>query len=247
MNSALHAYPRDPIALQAVDTLQYQLSCCGVESPADWRNILTNTSIIDDVTTSEHSVHDVIKKDSANQNQVAHNNVARGTSGLGLLSTNDVKEGLTGSLSNHVKAFLGILPAIRVTNLTGETFHNSVMNTSTDMITYPTSCCANGLYSSSNGMGVAYGCGSVYASGCLDRMDNVVKSSGRALVLTAMTVALIQFLGIIFACSLGKLIRLQKTEREKLKWEFRNHLLQTRGPGNFETFVRDNQADSNKL
>uniref|UniRef100_A0A8D8W4V6 Tetraspanin-33 n=1 Tax=Cacopsylla melanoneura TaxID=428564 RepID=A0A8D8W4V6_9HEMI len=240
MSKAIHAYPRDPMAMQAVDTLQYQLSCCGVESPADWRNILTNTTFTrNDVT---NSTHDVIKKDLANQ--ASHSNV---TSGLGLLSTNDVKQGLTGASPNHVNAFLGTANPVRLTNNTAETSHNSPVSPM-NMITYPNSCCANGLYSLHNTMGVVtYGCGRVYDNGCLDRMDNVVKSSGRALVVTALTVALIQFLGIIFACFLGKLIRVQKTERETLKWEFRNHLLQTRGPGNFETFVRDSQTDSNKL
>ncbi|KAI5716095.1 hypothetical protein M8J76_000927 [Diaphorina citri] len=155
MSRALQVYPRDPVAMQAVDTLQYQLSCCGVQSSADWQFILQNSS---------------------------------------------------------------------------------------DVITYPNSCCGAPVLRQGH-----YECARVWPNGCLDKLDNLMRSSGRAMLLTALAVAVIQLLGIIFACSLGKLIRLQKSEREKLKWEFRNHLLQTRSAGNFETFVRDNQMENNKL
>ncbi|KAI5716096.1 hypothetical protein M8J76_000927 [Diaphorina citri] len=166
MSRALQVYPRDPVAMQAVDTLQYQLSCCGVQSSADWQYILHNSSTSEGTPITQ-SIQQVFNDD---------------------------------------------------TNFT--------------------------ITNSSDGH---YECARVWPNGCLDKLDNLMRSSGRAMLLTALAVAVIQLLGIIFACSLGKLIRLQKSEREKLKWEFRNHLLQTRSAGNFETFVRDNQMENNKL
>ncbi|KAI5694505.1 hypothetical protein M8J75_000117 [Diaphorina citri] len=188
MSRALQVYPRDPVAMQAVDTLQYQLSCCGVQSSADWQYILHNSS------TSE-----------------------------GTPITQSIQQ----------------LSCCGVQSSADWQF---ILQNSSDVITYPNSCCGAPVLRQGH-----YECARVWPNGCLDKLDNLMRSSGRAMLLTALAVAVIQLLGIIFACSLGKLIRLQKSEREKLKWEFRNHLLQTRSAGNFETFVRDNQMENNKL
>jgi Tetraspanin family. len=130
MSRALKVYPRDPVAMQAVDTLQsqviffcclsdrnpsqtlvtssltlsllcsLQLSCCGVQSSADWQYILQNSS---------------------------------------------------------------------------------------DVITYPNSCCGAPVLRQGH-----YECARVWPNGCLDKLDNLMRSSGRAMLLTALAVAVIQ-------------------------------------------------------
>lgn len=214
MSRAMKEYPRDPVSMHAVDTLQYQLSCCGAEGPADWKSILDLPGGDSGYSTSGKFDSKVIASDD------------------GKVSTEFV------SMTHNVSA-------VSVGGKIPEIFHSRVFSfpsgpETNDIkpINYPDSCCASWTGPE---------CDQLQETGCLDRVDKIIRLSGRALLFIVMAVGTVQFLGILFACSLGKLIRRQKSERETLKWEFRNHILQTRSPTNFETFVREGQMENNKL
>ncbi|PSN47124.1 hypothetical protein C0J52_14501 [Blattella germanica] len=68
-------------------------------------------------------------------------------------------------------------------------------------------------------------CSTVYGNGCLPRVQYVVERSAIMLASAAVSIALLQLLGVMFACSLGKSIRHTKTERERRRWELRESLL----------------------
>ncbi|XP_034949004.1 CD63 antigen [Chelonus insularis] len=65
----------------------------------------------------------------------------------------------------------------------------------------------------------------VYNRGCWERFSMIINQSVISLGTGAIAIALIQFTGIMFAVTLGKAIRRQKTEREKRRWEFRESLV----------------------
>lgn len=79
-------------------------------------------------------------------------------------------------------------------------------------ITVPTSCCLQS-------------CEYISGNGCINRLLYVVGQSAVMLASAAISIALLQLLGVMFACSLGRSIRHQKTERERRRWELRESLL----------------------
>jgi len=84
--------------------------------------------------------------------------------------------------------------------------------TAPELITVPDSCCLEE-------------CASIYANGCINRLEFVVGQSAITFASATVFIALLQMLGVMFACSLGKSIRHQKTERERRQWELRERLL----------------------
>jgi len=81
-----------------------------------------------------------------------------------------------------------------------------------DNITVPESCCVQT-------------CEYIFANGCINRLEFVVGQSAVTIASATIFIALLQMLGVMFACSLGKSIRHQKTERERRQWELRERLL----------------------
>jgi len=81
-----------------------------------------------------------------------------------------------------------------------------------DSITVPESCC----------LGT---CDFIFANGCINRLEFVVGQSAITFASATIFIALLQMLGVMFACSLGHSIRHQKTERERRQWELRERLL----------------------
>ncbi|XP_069703024.1 CD63 antigen-like [Periplaneta americana] len=79
----------------------------------------------------------------------------------------------------------------------------------------------------------------IYGNGCLSRMEYVVGQSAVMLASAAISIALLQLLGVMFACSLGKSIRQQKSERERRRWELRESLLRK------ESLYSDTKNSSN--
>uniref|UniRef100_A0A1B6GIS6 Tetraspanin n=1 Tax=Cuerna arida TaxID=1464854 RepID=A0A1B6GIS6_9HEMI len=86
-------------------------------------------------------------------------------------------------------------------------------------ITLPPSCC-DPRYNSSDST-----CGKVYSEGCLPQLEIFIRESIILLAGTASTIALIQLIGVSFSCSLAKMIRMQKTERDRQRWEMREQLI----------------------
>ncbi|KDR06365.1 CD63 antigen-like [Zootermopsis nevadensis] len=78
--------------------------------------------------------------------------------------------------------------------------------------TVPNSCCLET-------------CDFISGNGCINRLEYVVGQSAVLLTSAALSLALLQLLGVMFACSLGRSIRHQKTERERRRWEMRENLL----------------------
>ncbi|KAJ9598011.1 hypothetical protein L9F63_026884 [Diploptera punctata] len=68
-------------------------------------------------------------------------------------------------------------------------------------------------------------CSTLYGNGCLPRVEYVIGRSAVMLASAAVSIALLQLLGVMFACSLGRTIRHTKTERERRRWELRERLL----------------------
>uniref|UniRef100_A0A1B6KDN1 Tetraspanin n=1 Tax=Graphocephala atropunctata TaxID=36148 RepID=A0A1B6KDN1_9HEMI len=93
-------------------------------------------------------------------------------------------------------------------------------------ITLPESCCVEYGNSDTN-------CTQVYTNGCLPELETFIRESIVLLAGTASTIALIQLIGVSFSCSLAKMIRMQKTERDRQRWEMREQLINsyTQGKG----------------
>ncbi|GBP26160.1 CD63 antigen [Eumeta japonica] len=88
-------------------------------------------------------------------------------------------------------------------------------------ITVPDSCCAESQYEVVDGVELNE-CVKLYANGCLPRIIYLVYQSAGLLASGAMTVIVIQVIGIVFAFSLASSIRRAKTEREyrrQMLWE----------------------------
>ncbi|XP_043283345.1 tetraspanin-12-like [Venturia canescens] len=65
----------------------------------------------------------------------------------------------------------------------------------------------------------------LYETGCIYSLSMLVHRSALNLGTAAMAIALIQLTGIMFACTLGRAIRRQKTNRERRRWELRQSLV----------------------
>ncbi|XP_063220882.1 CD63 antigen-like [Bacillus rossius redtenbacheri] len=96
----------------------------------------------------------------------------------------------------------------------------------------PTSCCARDQPPPPpyNGTAAAAACHMVYGNGCLGRVQLMLSQSAIMLASAAFTLALLQLLGVAFACSLGRSIREQKTYRERRRWELREKLMNSYTP-----------------
>ncbi|GLG96329.1 Tetraspanin [Gryllus bimaculatus] len=64
-----------------------------------------------------------------------------------------------------------------------------------------------------------------FAGGCLSHMKFLVGQSALLLATAAMSIAILQLLGVMFGCSLAKSIRLHKTERLRRRQELREQLI----------------------
>ncbi|CAG2057832.1 unnamed protein product [Timema podura] len=94
-----------------------------------------------------------------------------------------------------------------------------------DYTQLPSSCCAQ--YGTGNQTG---SCKLLYGNGCLARVEFILSESTVMLASAAFTLALLQLLGVVFACSLGRSIRYQKTWRERRRWELRERLVNSYTP-----------------
>ncbi|XP_047113848.1 CD63 antigen-like [Schistocerca piceifrons] len=67
----------------------------------------------------------------------------------------------------------------------------------------------------------------IFATGCVSRLGLLINQSVLLLATAAISIALLQFLGMTFACSLGKAIRAHKTEREVRRQELQEQLIKS--------------------
>ncbi|KAG8041268.1 hypothetical protein G9C98_002256 [Cotesia typhae] len=78
----------------------------------------------------------------------------------------------------------------------------------------------------------------LYEDGCIQRLSMIINQSAISLGTGAFAIVLIQFTGVMFACTLGRAIRRQKTERERRRWELREKLINGYQPlGKVDSFV----------
>lgn len=83
----------------------------------------------------------------------------------------------------------------------------------------PESCCERFLSDNR--------CIATYNRGCLPKLHFLIGESTLLLVATAISIAFMQLVGVMFAYSLGRMIRFQKSERERRRWEMRERLINT--------------------
>ncbi|XP_011306308.1 CD63 antigen [Fopius arisanus] len=102
----------------------------------------------------------------------------------------------------------------------GEEDWSNVGHTTSNGYPFPESCCAW-----SRVIDISQTECGIYQDGCIGRMVMIVERSALNLGTGAIAIALIQFTGIMFACTLGRAIRRQKTERERRKWQLRQSLV----------------------
>ncbi|XP_039292109.1 CD63 antigen [Nilaparvata lugens] len=86
-----------------------------------------------------------------------------------------------------------------------------------DTIQVPESCCSRFLSDKR--------CIATHNRGCLPKLHFLIGESTLLLVATAISIAFMQLVGVLFAYSLGRMIRFQKQERERRKWEMRERLI----------------------
>lgn len=91
-------------------------------------------------------------------------------------------------------------------------------------ITVPNSCCAE-VHSQIYENEEIEECVKLYANGCLPRVFYLIYQSAGLLGAGAITIALIQLIGIVFSFSLGNSIRRAKTERDRKRWEIQERML----------------------
>lgn len=84
-------------------------------------------------------------------------------------------------------------------------------------IQLPESCCA--LFDKNKT------CLHVTDRGCLPQLEFLIRESSILISGTAIAIAALQLIGVMFACSLGRMLRFQKTERERQRWEMREQLI----------------------
>ncbi|KAK4876411.1 hypothetical protein RN001_012833 [Aquatica leii] len=77
----------------------------------------------------------------------------------------------------------------------------------------------------------------IYTHGCLDRLSNIVSESALLLGIGATCVALVQFLGVVFAFMLAKTIRRVKTDEEMRRQENRQRIYEQLALGHEEKVV----------
>ncbi|XP_077283916.1 tetraspanin 29Fb [Arctopsyche grandis] len=82
----------------------------------------------------------------------------------------------------------------------------------------PKSCCGHSEH------GESCDITDVAKSGCLRQMKDIISNSAILLGTGSLTVAFIQFIGIVFSIMLAKAIRQAKTERERRRWEIREQM-----------------------
>lgn len=117
--------------------------------------------------------------------------------------------------------------------LYGESDWDDIKIMSPTGLSHPDSCCAWTRFIDENRIE----CGR-YEEGCMSRMSMIVHQSAISLGTGAIAIALIQFTGIMFACTLGRAIRRQKTERERRRWELRESIVQGYQPlGKADPFI----------
>ncbi|XP_059060694.1 CD63 antigen-like [Achroia grisella] len=93
-----------------------------------------------------------------------------------------------------------------------------------DNMTVPNSCCAMTRTELVGDLEVEQ-CTKLYANGCLPRVYYLIYQSAGLLGAGAMTIALIQFIGIVFSFSLARSIRRAKSERQRRLWEIQERVL----------------------
>ncbi|KAK7586177.1 hypothetical protein V9T40_004053 [Parthenolecanium corni] len=129
-NQTIQDYKYDPVAANAIDSLQNELYCCGIEGPDDWAAVIDS-----------HSATEIV---------------------------------------------------------------------------LPASCCA--MYEKGN-------CIAIKLMGCLPQLQYLIDQSSLLLSSTVIMIALMQLLGVIFARKLGRQLREQKTERDRLRYEVTENII----------------------
>ncbi|KAJ1530552.1 hypothetical protein ONE63_005440 [Megalurothrips usitatus] len=90
----------------------------------------------------------------------------------------------------------------------------------------PSSCCTNG-----NGNVTTQDCTmDVEVRGCLPELGNLIIRGSAFIASTAVVTAFTQFLGILFACTLGRTIRRQKTLRDLRRHQLQDNLINSYSP-----------------
>jgi len=87
-----------------------------------------------------------------------------------------------------------------------------------------------------------YDCSEFFAYGCLSRLNSIIEQCAMLIVTGALTIAVVQFLGVICAFMLAKTIRRTKSIRETRRWQLQQSLGVLTNPFSFEKQMEANAA-----
>lgn len=85
-------------------------------------------------------------------------------------------------------------------------------------------------------------CEDFYHAGCLPRLNYIIEKSAMLIVTGALTIAVVQFLGVVCAFMLAKTIRRTKSIREARRWQLQQSLGVLTNPFSFEKQMEANAS-----
>jgi len=103
----------------------------------------------------------------------------------------------------------------------------------------PDSCCSNMFLNTTSGENE---CASFFAAGCLPRLNSIIEQCAMLIVTGALTIAIVQFLGVVCAFMLAKTIRRTKSIRETRRWQLQQSLGVLTNPFSFEKQMEANAS-----
>ena len=103
----------------------------------------------------------------------------------------------------------------------------------------PDSCCVAKALNSTSG---DLECVDFYDYGCLIRLNNIIEQCAMLIVTGALTIAVVQFLGVVCAFMLAKTIRRTKSIRETRRWQLQQSLGVLTNPFSFEKQMEANAS-----
>lgn len=114
---------------------------------------------------------------------------------------------------------------------------SKILETEGDKTVVPDSCCALMVPNNSTG---DYTCDGFYRDGCLPRLNYIIEKSAMLIATGALTIAFVQFLGVICAFMLAKTIRRTKSIRETRRWQLQQSLGVLTNPFSFDKQMEAN-------
>lgn len=114
-----------------------------------------------------------------------------------------------------------------------------IFESSGEKTVVPDSCC---VFMAENSTTGSYDCIEFYQSGCLPQLNELILKCAVFIITGALTVAIVQLLGVICAFMLAKTIRRTKSIRETRRWQLQQSLGVLTNPFSFEKQMEANAS-----